>query len=137
MIQLRYKRELRGTRGQVRRAKRLADLGVAAALIALTLPLMAIVALAIKCDSPGPVFYRQERCRLGGGRFIALKFRSTVCDSDLDHGAPGVVEQEACPSRVGRFLRYSRIDNLPQLFNVIRGEMSVIDAGPERPYFLD
>jgi lipopolysaccharide/colanic/teichoic acid biosynthesis glycosyltransferase len=119
------------------KAKRLADLGVAAALIALTLPLMAIVALAIKCDSPGPVFYRQERIRLGGGRFIALKFRSTVYRSDLDHGALGVAEQAACRSRVGRFLRCSRINNLPQLFNVVRGEMSVIDAGPECSHFLD
>ena len=119
------------------RCNRLADLVIAGALIAFSLPLLAIVALAIKCDSPGPVFYRQERIRLRGGRFIALKFRTTVHGSGLGEGPREGAERDARLTRVGQLLRYTRIESLPQLVNVVRGEMSVIGAGPECPYFLD
>jgi lipopolysaccharide/colanic/teichoic acid biosynthesis glycosyltransferase len=114
----------------------LGDVVTAGALIAYTLPLLAIVALAIKYDSPGPVFYRQERIRLRGGRFIALKFRTTVHCSERGEGPIRRAHRDACLTRVGRLLRFTRIDNLPQLVNVIRGEMSAIGAGPGCPYFL-
>ena len=117
-------------------AKRLGDFVIAGALIAFTLPLMAIVAVAIKCDSPGPVFYRKERADTDG-RFSALKFRSTIHCSGLDTRLIRDAEREVHVTRVGRFLRYTRIEQLPQLINVLRGEMTCLGAGPERPYFLD
>jgi lipopolysaccharide/colanic/teichoic acid biosynthesis glycosyltransferase len=110
-------------------AKRLGDFVIAGALIAFTSPLMAIAAIAIKCDSPGPVFYREERVDTQDGRFSALKFRSTILIRDA--------EQEVRVTRVGRFLRYTRIGQLPQLINVLRGEMTCFGAGSDRPYFLD
>jgi len=103
-------------------------------LIAFTFPLMAIVGIAIKCDSPGPVFERERRVGSGGRRFDALKFRTTL------HAVedPGLTWHRASPmTRVGPYLRYTGIDDLPQLFNVLRGEMSIIDTGAYSPFFLD
>jgi lipopolysaccharide/colanic/teichoic acid biosynthesis glycosyltransferase len=115
-------------------ARRLGDSAAACALIALTLPLMAIVAIAIKCDSTGPVFERRQCVGIGGRRFDALSFRitlPTVKDAELAwHRALHM-------TRVGRYLRYTRVDDLPQLFNVLRGEMSIIDSVAYSPSFLD
>jgi putative colanic acid biosynthesis UDP-glucose lipid carrier transferase len=94
---------------------------------------MAIVAIAIKCDSPGPVFERQQCVGIGGRRFDALSFRTTLRAEDADrawHRAPRM-------TRVGPYLRYTRVDDLPQLFNVLRGEMSIIDSAAYSPSFLD
>jgi lipopolysaccharide/colanic/teichoic acid biosynthesis glycosyltransferase len=118
-------------------AERLADLVIAAALIVLIMPLMGFVALAIKCESSGPVFDRQKHVRLRRQPFFALRFRTTV-----DEGAPHIrpasaMEPDRQLTRVGRLLRDTRFDCLPQLINVVRGDMSVIRAGPERPHFLD
>ena len=114
-------------------ARRLGDFLAACALIAFTLPLMAIIAIAIKFESPGPVFERQLCVGIGGRRFDALNFRTTlhaVEDGDLAwHRAP--------QTRVGPYLRYTRIDALPQLFNVLRGEMSIIDSVAYSPSFLN
>ena len=116
------------------RTRRLGDLAAACALIAFTLPLMAIVAIAIKCDSPGPVFERRQCVGIGGRRFDALSFRTTLHaaeDADLAwHRAPQM-------TRVGSYLRYTSIDDLPRLFNVLRGEMSIIDSVAYSPSFLD
>ena len=86
-------------------------------LLVLALPLMVVVAIAIKCDGPGPIFVHRQRFA-AGRQYIALKFRSP-------------------PTRVGRFLRYTHIENLPQLVNVLRGDMSCIHPRPECPFFLD
>ena len=102
--------------------KRIGDLVIACTVIASALPLMAIVALAIKLDGPGPVFSRRERLGLGGRQISALEFRT--------------LHQNAQLTRVGWFLHYTRIDDLPQLINVVRGEMSLIGTGRERPDFL-
>ena len=110
--------------------KRIGDLVLACALIALTLPLMTIVALAIKLDSPGPVFARHNRLGLGGRQIRALKFRTTV------HDPQRTLRQDAQLTHVGRFLRYTRTNNLPQLANVLRGEMSLVGTGRERSDFL-
>jgi lipopolysaccharide/colanic/teichoic acid biosynthesis glycosyltransferase len=95
---------------------------------------MAIVAIAIKCDSPGPVFERRQCVGIGGRRFDALSFRTTLHaaeDADLAwHRAPQM-------TRVGRYLRYTRVDDLPQLFNVLRGEMSIIDSVAYSHSFLN
>jgi lipopolysaccharide/colanic/teichoic acid biosynthesis glycosyltransferase len=115
-------------------ARRVGDFVAACALIAFTLPLMAIVAIAIKCDSLGPVFERRQCVGIGGRRFDALSFRTTlhaVEDADLTwHRVPHM-------TRVGPYLRYTRVDDLPQLFNVLRGEMSIIDSVAYSPSFLD
>jgi lipopolysaccharide/colanic/teichoic acid biosynthesis glycosyltransferase len=115
-------------------ARRLGDLAAACALIAFTLPLMAIVAIAIKCESPGPVFERRQCVGIGGRRFDALSFRTTlhaIEDAELAwRRAPHM-------TRVGPYLRYTRLDDLPQLFNVLRGEMSIVDSVAYSPSFLD
>jgi exopolysaccharide biosynthesis polyprenyl glycosylphosphotransferase len=117
--------------------KRLTDLLIACSLIALTLPLMLIVALAIRCDSPGPVFYRQERVGLNGRRFVLLKFRSMRQDAEADGRPVWAAARDDRVTRVGGFMRLTRIDELPQLFNVLRGEMSLVGPRPERPHFVD
>ena len=94
---------------------------------------MMIVALAIKCESSGPVFYRQERIGRGGRRFMLLNFRTTLHHPEYAN----VRYHRRQATRVGRFLRYTRIDTLPQLMNVLRGEMTVIGTGAERFEFLD
>lgn len=106
--------------------KRFGDLVLACALILLTFPLMAIVALAIKLDSPGPIFSRRERRGLEGRRIRALRFRITV------HHPQRTRYQGAQLTRVGWFIHYTRINDLPQLVNVLRGEMSLLDTGRER-----
>jgi len=116
------------------RARRLGDFVAACSLIAFTLPLMAIVAIAIKCDSSGPVFERRQCVGIGGRRFDALSFRTTlhaVEDADL------AWRRASHMTRLGPYLRYTRVDDLPQLFNVLRGEMSIIDSVAYSPSFLD
>jgi lipopolysaccharide/colanic/teichoic acid biosynthesis glycosyltransferase len=98
---------------------------------------MTIVALAIKSDSFGPVFYRQERVGLNGLRFMLLKFRSMVLDAEPDGRPVWAVERDVRITRVGRFIGCTRIDELPQLFNVLCGDMSMVGPRPERPYFVD
>jgi exopolysaccharide biosynthesis polyprenyl glycosylphosphotransferase len=117
--------------------RRVADLIIACTLILLTLPFLAVFALTIKLDSSGPVFYRQERVGLGGRRFMLVKFRSMVRDAEPDGQPVWAVERDIRITRIGRFLRCTRLDELPQLFNVLRGDMSMIGPRPERPYFVD
>jgi len=118
-------------------ARRIADLIIACALILLTLPLMAIVAVAIKCGSRGPVFYRQERVGFRGARFMVMKFRSMVENAEVDGRPVWATQHDARVTAVGRVIRHFRIDELPQLFNVLKGEMSMIGPRPERPYFVE
>lgn len=117
--------------------KRLFDLVIASIALLLTLPLMFIIAILIKCDSRGPALYRQERVGLRGRRFILYKFRSMRVDAE----AAGIPEWAAVGdpriTNVGKFIRHTRIDELPQLLNVLRGEMSVVGPRPERPYFVE
>jgi len=117
--------------------KALMDMALAAAMLLLALPLMVLVAIMIKLDSTGPVLYRQERVGLFGKNFTLLKFRSMHRDAEA--GGRPLWAQIADPraTRVGRFIRYTRIDELPQLLNVLRGEMSLIGPRPERPYFVE
>lgn len=111
--------------------KPLADIVIACALLSFTLPLLASVAAAIKCETSGPIFERQERVGSAGRRFKLLTFRTTV--HDPEHPGP-VWAREV--TRVGHFLRYTRIDALPQLINVLRGDIRMIetDAYPN-PFF--
>lgn len=118
-------------------AKRVFDLWVAAGLTLLTLPLMALVALAVKCESVGPVLHRQERIGRGGRIFTLWKFRSMFRDAEPEGKPVWAAERDPRVTRVGRLIRYTRIDELPQLWNVLRGEMSLVGPRPERPFFVE
>ncbi len=95
------------------------------------------VALAIKLDSKGSIFYSQERMGLHGQRFTVVKFRSMVKDAERDGKAQWAVKNDARITRVGAFIRKTRLDELPQVLNVLRGDMSLVGPRPERPQFID
>jgi hypothetical protein len=117
--------------------KRAGDICISIAMIAVTLPLMLLTALAIKADSPGPVLYRQQRVGAHGRIFTVLKFRSMTVDAEAGGKARWAQRQDPRVTRVGRFIRATRIDELPQLVNVISGEMSLVGPRPERPVFVE
>ena len=117
--------------------KRLTDILVSLLVLILTLPLMLITALLVKLDSPGPVFYRQERVGLFGRPFTLFKFRSMSVDAEAGGRPRWAAQQDPRVTRVGGFIRSTRIDELPQLFNVLKGEMSFVGPRPERPHFVE
>jgi len=117
--------------------KRLIDIGLSAAgLAALALPLGLIAAL-VKLTSRGPVFYRQERTGLDGKPFTIVKFRSMYDDAERETGPVWTKPDDPRVTAFGRFLRRSNIDELPQLWNVVRGDMSIVGPRPERPHFVE
>jgi sugar transferase (PEP-CTERM system associated) len=116
------------------RAKRVLDVVLSFALMLVLLPLMLVTAITIKLDSKGPVLYRQMRIGLNGMTFRLYKFRTMAEDAEKS-GARWAEENDPRITRVGRFLRATRIDELPQLWNVLLGEMSFIGPRPERPDF--
>ena len=116
--------------------KRTLDILMAAVGLALSLPLVPLIAVLIKLDSPGPVVYRQERVGRGGESFWLLKFRSMRLDAETDTGPVWADAHDPRVTRVGRLLRRSRLDELPQLINILRGEMSLVGPRPERPAFV-
>jgi polysaccharide biosynthesis protein PslA len=111
--------------------ERFADVIIACGLIVLFLPLMTVVAFAIKCDSRGPVLIWEQRIRPPGRQFWALKFRCTV------HRAVMIRDTEPAMTFVGGIIRYLRIDTLPQLVNILRGEMTCLPADPDHQFFLE
>lgn len=116
-------------------AKRGFDLLVAMLALLLTAPLLLLIALAIKFDSPGPVFFRQERVGRGGRLFRIHKFRTMVADAPA-RGPALTVGDDARITRVGRFLRRSKLDELAQLIDVLRGDMSLVGPRPEVPRYV-
>lgn len=117
--------------------KRVVDVVASAVLLALTLPLMLTTAILIKLDSPGPVFYRQARVGLQGNVFTLLKFRSMRTDAEAAGTPRWAARGDPRITRIGALIRQTRIDELPQLLNVLRGEMSLIGPRPERPHFVE
>jgi sugar transferase (PEP-CTERM system associated) len=117
--------------------KRGVDVSVSLTLLLLTLPLMLLTAVLIRIDSPGPVLYRQQRLGLHGRPFTLLKFRSMATDAEQGGSPRWATQQDPRITRVGSFIRPMRIDELPQLINVLRGEMSMIGPRPERPHFVE
>ncbi len=115
---------------------RLFNLILAVVGIALSFPLWVATALAIKLESPGPVFYKQERVGKNGNLFTIIKFRSMRTDAEKD-GPVWAAKNDDRTTRVGKFIRKVRIDELPQLINVLRGEMSFVGPRPERPVFVE
>ena len=116
--------------------KRLFDVSVASCLLLLASPVMLITAVVILLETGRPIFFRQERVCAPGESFDILKFRSMVQDAEKD-GPRWATVGDARITRVGQFIRLTRIDELPQLINVLRGEMSFVGPRPERPYFVE
>jgi len=116
--------------------KRLLDVVAAAVGLVVLSPLMAVIALAIRWDSPGPVFYRAKRVGKGGKLFLMYKFRTMVADAEK-MGPSITVKDDPRITRVGRFLRKTKLDELPQLINVLKGEMSLVGPRPETPSMVE
>lgn len=119
--------------------KRAFDLVVASLVLLLTWPLMLLTALAIRLESGrgAPILYYQDRVGENGKLFRVIKFRSMGADAEGDGVARWAAEHDSRVTRVGRFIRKARLDELPQLWNVLRGDMSIIGPRPERPQFVD
>jgi sugar transferase (PEP-CTERM system associated) len=117
--------------------KRVLDVVCSAAGILMVLPFLPFIVLAIKLDSPGPVLFRQERVGERERNFVLFKFRTMREDAELGTGAVWAQKEDPRATRVGNFYRKSRIDEIPQLFNVLKGEMSLVGPRPERPEFVD
>ena len=117
-------------------AKRAMDLAISAAALAVLLPFLPLVALAIWLEDRGPIFYRQERMGLDGRPFLILKFRSMRVNAESTTGPVWAVKDDPRRTRVGAFLRRWSLDELPQLWTVLTGEMSIVGPRPERPAFV-
>ncbi len=117
--------------------RRIADLAAATFLLILLAPIMLVVAIAIRMESPGPIIYSQKRYGINGTTFFVHKFRSMVQDAEKKSGPVWASKRDPRITRMGSFMRKTRIDELPQLFNIIKGEMSFIGPRPERPFFAD
>jgi sugar transferase (PEP-CTERM system associated) len=118
-------------------AKRTVDIVLASVGLMITLPFFPLIALAIKLDSHGPIFFRQIRVGSGETPFLLYKFRTMKQDAETETGAIWAQKNDPRVTRLGRFFRGSRIDEIPQLINVLKGEMSFIGPRPERPEFVE
>lgn len=118
-------------------AKRCFDLGVSIPLLLITAPFMAFVWLGIRLLSPGPALFSQTRVGLDGKEFTLYKFRTMVLDAERQTGPILAVANDSRVTPFGQFLRATRLDELPQLWNVLRGDMSLVGPRPERPFFVD
>ena len=126
--------------------KRMLDLILAAIALFLVLPVMAMVAIAIKLDSPGPVLFKQKRIGMGGKPFTIYKFRSMVTNAEALQAQVNVVDvnghtihkrrDDPRVTRIGKLIRKTSLDELPQLFNVLRGNMSLVGPRPELPWLV-
>lgn len=122
--------------GLSRAVKRLFDIVASAIGLVLCAPLFPFLALGIRLDSPGPVFFRQTRTGLGGRSFMLLKFRTMRVDAEAQSGPAWARKHDPRVTAFGRFLRQTRLDELPQLVNVLAGDMSLVGPRPERPEFI-
>ncbi len=118
-------------------AKRGFDLLASLAILVWTLPLLMVTAIAVRLESPGAVLYRQERVGLNGKPFMLNKFRSMRADAEKDGVPKWAAVNDSRVTMVGRLIRKSRIDEIPQVLNIFKGEMSLIGPRPERPFFVD
>jgi Undecaprenyl-phosphate glucose phosphotransferase len=116
--------------------KRSFDLVFAAAVIILTAPLMLLIAVAIRLTSPGPVLFAQERVGLNGRLFRVCKFRTMSAGDPVEGDTRWTTSNDPRRTKLGAFLRATNLDELPQFFNVLKGDMSVVGPRPERPYFV-
>jgi len=128
---------MNSSRIHIRKVKRIMDLSVAVLGLAFCVPIALIAAVLVKLDSAGPVLFLQRRAGLDGRPYTLMKFRTMRHNAEADSGAVWAGRFDSRVTRVGRFLRKWRIDELPQLINVLRGEMSLVGPRPERPEFID
>jgi len=120
-----------------KKLKRLLDIIVSLLILIVTLPVNLITAVAIKIDSEGSIFFKQERCGINGKIFKIYKFRSMKKDAEKTTGPVWSQKDDPRITRVGKFIRKVRIDEIPQMINVLNGEMSIIGPRPERPFFVE
>ncbi|HBG45896.1 MAG TPA: glycosyl transferase [Deltaproteobacteria bacterium] len=116
--------------------KRVFDMFTSVAALLVALPMIPFIVLAVKADSPGPVLFRQIRVGQKGKKFALYKFRTMRNDAEAETGAVWSQENDPRVTRIGRWLRKSRLDEIPQLYNVLRGDMSLVGPRPERPEFI-
>ncbi|MGA3194141.1 MAG: TIGR03013 family XrtA/PEP-CTERM system glycosyltransferase [Terriglobales bacterium] len=120
-----------------RAVRRLTSVGISLVGLILTLPLLPLIVLAIRLDSKGPVFYSQTRVGKGGKLFKVVKFRTMRYDAEALTGPQWAGNNDPRVTRVGKFLRYSRLDEIPQLWCVLKGDMAFVGPRPERPEFVE
>jgi sugar transferase (PEP-CTERM system associated) len=118
-------------------SKRAFDISVSLIGITLASPLALLTALAVRLDSPGPILFKQERVGQFGKLFTMYKFRSMVMTAEDETGPVWSTEGDARITKVGRFIRKTRLDEIPQMWNVLKGEMSFVGPRPERPHFVE
>ncbi len=116
--------------------KRVTDIGLSLAIVLAVSPLMLIVSILVKVTSEGPVFYRQERMGLDGKIFSMLKFRTMITHAENETGPVWAAKADSRKTIIGSFLRRTSMDELPQFFNVLKGEMSIVGPRPERQFFI-
>lgn len=126
-----------GPRGRNLVVRNVVTYALASVALVVALPVMLLVALAIRLTSPGPVLFRQTRVGLGDRPFTLFKFRSMYVDAEARTGAVWAMEDDPRVTPLGRWLRKLRLDELPQLINVLRGEMTLVGPRPERPEFVN
>lgn len=119
------------------KVKRIIDYTFAILIFLITLPITIVTSIAIKLESKGPVFYKQERSGLNGKPFKVYKFRSMVQDAEKNTGPMWSTKGDARITKVGKFIRKVRIDEIPQIINILKGEMSLVGPRPERPFFVE
>jgi exopolysaccharide biosynthesis polyprenyl glycosylphosphotransferase len=129
--------QLRACTPPARLLKRILDLSIALPAVAILSPIMGLVALAILIDSGSPVLFRQARVTRGGKHFDILKFRSMRVDAEAETGPVWASVGDGRVTKLGTFLRRTSLDELPQLFNVVRGDMSIVGPRPERPVYVE
>jgi len=117
--------------------KRSLDITLSSAGLALLSPVFATLAILIKLDSKGAVFYKQERLGRDGKRFVQYKFRSMIENAEEKTGPTFAQDDDPRRTKMGAFLRRNNLDELPQLFNVLKGDMSLVGPRPERKFFVD
>lgn len=120
-----------------RKLKRLFDIVISFLILILTFPLSLLIAVLIKIDSKGTVFFKQERCGINGSVFKMIKFRSMFSDAEKHSGPIWSQKDDPRITRVGRIIRKVRLDEIPQMLNVLKGEMSLVGPRPERPFFVE
>jgi len=112
--------------------KRMMDIVLSGLALILLSPLLLVTGIAIKVNDGGPIFYRQERCTIGGNKFMILKFRSMIVDAEKDGRPHPAGEKDDRITKVGHVIRATRIDELPQIINILKGDMSIVGPRPER-----
>jgi len=120
-----------------KRIKRLMDIVMSFVLIVLTSPATLLASILIKLDSKGPVFFKQERAGMNGKVFKMVKFRTMIKDAEKHTGPVWSAKDDPRITKVGRFIRKVRLDEIPQVFNVLKGDMSFVGPRPERPFFVE